>query len=168
MTTKLPAAFSPEVLAALARPYSPIDLNVAELTHRAPKWYVVEIRNRDVEAELIKRRFGIYVPEFDEMFIVRGRKVERRMPLVAGYVFVFLWETDANWQRVTTTPGVVSILGWLADDEIDRLRQTENGERLDARGRARLKQRLLRKVQPMPKRKKGRRVKRRGKASAAA
>jgi transcriptional antiterminator NusG len=183
-TTKLPAAFSPEVMAEMlsadaraemARPWSPVDPNVAELGPLA-RWYVLEVRNRDVEADLIKRRFGIYVPEFEETIISRGRKVERRGPLIPGYVFVFLWdvgvqhphdEADANWMRAVTTPGVTAILGWLPDEEIDRLRAIENGERLDSRARARLQERILRKVRPSVRRK-GRRLKRRGKAAALA
>lgn len=169
MTTKLPAAFSPEVLeemlsaearAELARPYSAIDPRSFELAEGVePRWFVVEARNRDVEAELIKQRFGIYVPESDEVSVRRGRRVVRRLPLIRGYVFVFLWETDANLHRLWTTPGVLAVLGFLPDDEIDELRKTENGERLDPAERERLKRNVLNKVQPTSKPKRSRRLK---------
>ncbi|UEM09031.1 transcription termination/antitermination NusG family protein [Bradyrhizobium barranii subsp. barranii] len=130
MTTKLPAAFSPEVIAELARPYVRFDPRTAQLSPDVePRWYAVEISSRDVEAELIKRRFGIYVPECDETIVSRGRKIERRVPMFVGYVFVFLWATDQNWQQIVATPGVVGILGELTDDEIDRVRRRENTER---------------------------------------
>lgn len=167
MTTKLPAAFSPEVLAQfstkgqaeLMRPYSPVDPRFAQLEQGAvPRWYVVEIKSREVERELAKRRFGIYVPETIETIISRGRKVDRAMPMIGGYVFVFLWETDANWQRLVRTWGVTLVLGWVEDKEIDRLRYLENCERLDAAAREVVKQEVLSRVR-MPRRKKSRRLK---------
>lgn len=128
--SKLPVVFSPEVMAELARTYVPFDVRAAQLSPNVtPKWYVVEVRSRDVEAELIERRFGIYVPECDETIISRGRKIERRMPMFVGYVFVFLWDTDQNWQQIVATPGVVGILGVLSDEEVDRVRRRENTER---------------------------------------
>ncbi|MEY9466309.1 transcription antitermination factor NusG [Bradyrhizobium ottawaense] len=169
MTTKLPAAFSPEVLAQfsakgqaeLMRPYSPVDPRFAQLEKGAkPRWYVVEIKSREVEKELAKRRFGIYVPETIETIISRGRKVDRATPMIVGYVFVFLWETDANWQRLARTYGVLHILGWLEDDEIDRLRLEENCERLDAGDREKIKQRVLSKVHKRQKRKQRRKARR--------
>lgn len=174
-TTKLPKAFSPEALAelsadvqlALSRPWSPIDPNVVEIIGSTARWYVLEVRNRDAEAELIKRRFGVYVPECEETIIRGGRRITRRGPLIPGYVFVFFWESDENWLRAITTPGVVAVLGALPDEEIEGVRIAENSERLDARARARLKERVLRKVRPVT-RKKSRRVKRRGRTAALA
>ncbi|WP_448031532.1 transcription termination/antitermination protein NusG [Bradyrhizobium liaoningense] len=129
-TTKLPAAFSPEVLAALARPFTRVDPRAAELSPgRQAKWYVVEVRSRDVEAELIKRQFGIYVPECEETAISRGRKISRRIAMFPGYVFVFLWETDANWGRLCAVDGVAAVMGTLSDEEIDKIRAHENTKR---------------------------------------
>ncbi|WP_025036126.1 transcription termination/antitermination protein NusG [Bradyrhizobium sp. DOA9] len=153
MTTKLPAAFSPEVLAALSakarremeRPYSPVDPRFAELGGK-PRWYVVEIKSRQVEKELAKRRFGIYVPETIETVVRRGRKYDQATPMIGGYVFVFLWETDENFQRLLRVWGVTLVVGWIDDREIDRLRYLESCERLDAVAREELKEEILRKV----------------------
>ncbi|UPT93911.1 transcription termination/antitermination NusG family protein [Bradyrhizobium barranii subsp. apii] len=159
MTTKLPAAFSPEVLAQfsakgrveLLRPYVPVDPRFAQVEEGIrPRWYVVEIKSREVEKELAKRRFGIYVPETVETIILRGRKIDRATPMIGGYVFVFLWETDANWQRLARTYGVTAILGWIEDEEIDRLRFEENCERLSPVTRAAIKRRVMRGIKRLP------------------
>ena len=124
---ELPDAFSPEVMAELAKPWRPVDLSGAELAEGVtPKWIAVEVASREVEAELMKRKFGIYVPEENETVIVRGRAVDRKVRMFPGYVFVFLWDTDQNWNGVATTPGVIAVLGALTDQEIDRVRYIEN------------------------------------------
>lgn len=124
---KLPDAFSDDVLAELAKPYTAYDPRAAQIAPGTdPKWYVVEIAGRDVEDELVKRQFGIYVPEEDETVIVRGRKIDRRVRMFPGYVFVFIWETDENWSRIANTRGVVKILGALTDEQIDKIRYCEN------------------------------------------
>lgn len=122
---KLPDAFSPEVMAELAKPYSAYDPRAAQIDGQ-PKWYVIEVASRDVEDELIKRRFGIYVPEEDETVVTRGRKIDRRVRMFPGYVFVFLWETDENWSRLAGIRGVIGILGSLSDEQIDKIRYCEN------------------------------------------
>lgn len=123
----LPKAFSPEVMAELARPVQTHDPRAAQLNAGVePKWYVVEIIARDVEAELVKRQFGIYVPEEEETVIVRGRRIDRRVRMFPGYVFVFLWDTDANWSLVVNTRGVIGILGALTDEQVDKIRYCEN------------------------------------------
>lgn len=130
MTTKLPAAFSPEVMAELARPYSPADLRFAQLAEDIEaKWYAVEIRSRDVVDELIKRRFGIYLPEYAETVVKRGRKVTQRGPMFPGYVFVFLWQGLGNYRRIASIDGVLGLLGALNDEEISLVRAVENGQR---------------------------------------
>jgi len=98
----------------------------ATLRGASPQWFVVEILNRDVEAELIKRRFGIYVPECEERIVRRGRAIDRRTALFPGYVFVFMWSTDENWGLLANTPAVSSVLGTVRDEVIDRIRHLEN------------------------------------------
>jgi len=132
----LPKAFSPEVLAELlsedaraqmARPVRTYDPRAAQVVPGAePKWYVIEVASRDVEAELVKRRFGIYVPEEDETAIVRGRKIDRRVRMFPGYVFVFMWDADENWSRLANIRGVLVVLGNLTDHEVDKIRYCEN------------------------------------------
>jgi transcription antitermination factor NusG len=126
----LSSAFSPEVMAELARPFESYDPRNAEIaTGVDPKWYVFEIAARDVEAELAKRRFGVYVPECQETIIRRGRPVDRRIQLFPGYVFVFVWPTAANWSLIVSTRGIVGSIGSLTDAEIDQIRYLENCER---------------------------------------
>lgn len=91
------ANLSPEARAELARPVLTFDPRDAEMTEdRGARWYVVSVYSRAAEAELAKRRFGIFVPVIAERVVQRGRLGTRHVPLVPGYVFVFFWETDAN------------------------------------------------------------------------
>ena len=132
----LPKAFSPEVLAELlsedaraemARPVRTYDPRSAQVVPGVePKWYVIEVASRDVETELVKRRFGIYVPEEEETIIMRGRKVDRRVRMFPGYVFVFMWDTDENWSRLANIRGVLAVLGTLTDEQVDKIRYCEN------------------------------------------
>lgn len=139
----LKVAFSPAVLAELARPVPTYDPRDAEIGGSSVRWYVVSVFSRDAEAELAKRRFGVFVPAVEETIILRGRKQERHVPLVPGYVFVLLWETDANWLRVANTACVDKILGWVSDEEIDKLRFQEGCEQMDARSRRRVVVRVI-------------------------
>jgi transcription antitermination factor NusG len=125
---KLPDAFSADVMAELARPVQTYDPRAAQLAGEA-KWYVFEISSRDVEDELTKRRFGIFVPECQETIIRRGRVIDRRIQLFPGYVFVFVWQTDENWNKIVNIRGVVASIGSLTDAEIDKIRYLENCER---------------------------------------
>jgi len=118
-------------MAEMARPRRTFDPRDAEIDGSTVRWWVVSIFSRDAEIELARRRFGIFVPAFEETIISRGRKVSRHVPLVPGYVFVLLWETYANWSRVANTDGVDRILGWVPDNEIDQLRFQEGCEQID-------------------------------------
>lgn len=121
MTTKLPK---------ISRPYWSGDPRTVRLEEGVEaKWCVVEVRSRDVETELQRRHFGIYVPELTETSVRRGRKVERRLPIFPGYVFVFLWETGANFGRLAGVEGVTAIIGIITDEQIDKIRYLENCER---------------------------------------
>ena len=176
----LPKAFSPEQLnemlseaakAEMAKPRRAFDPRDAEIGGSDVRWYVVSVFSRDAEAELAKRRFGIFVPAVEETIISRGRKRERHVPLVPGYVFVLLWETDANWLRVANTAGVDKILGWVPDKEIDQLRFQENCDQMDARARRKVVVRVIqgaRKRRPRPSRRMKRKQRKCGKAGTAA
>jgi len=126
-------AFSPEVVAELSRPYEPRDPRNAEIVKgKSPRWYVVEVyasEQTSVAEELAGHRFGIYIPEVDETIVKRGRKIGRRAPMFSGYLFVFMWPSDQHWRWLADTPGVVTIVGSLSDDEIDIVRKVENRER---------------------------------------
>lgn len=129
----LSSEFSPEVMAELARPVQLRGPDFAEIVGReSPAWHVVEVfasAQADVVEELVLRRFGVYVPEVDETVFKRGRKLDRRVPMFTGYVFVFMWYSDQNWQSITNTPGVIAVVGSLSDEEIDIVRVMENIER---------------------------------------
>ncbi|WP_158669961.1 transcription termination/antitermination protein NusG [Bradyrhizobium guangdongense] len=162
---------SPEARAELARPVLTFDPRDAEMTEgKEARWYVVSVFSRAAEAELAKRRFGIFVPAVAEKAVERGRLVTRHVPLVPGYVFVFFWETDANWLRVATTPAVDKILGWVTDSQVDKLRFQESCEQMDAEFRRKVAMSVVRSARKRPgklRRKRGK-IKRRGKANASA
>lgn len=122
-------AMTPRVRAELMRPVQSYDPRAMQLGGGEPKWYVFEIMSRDVEAELIKRRFGVYVPECEETIIRRGKKVDRRSPLFPGYVLVFMWETDENWSKIVNMRGVIGSVGVLSEEDVDQIRLMENCER---------------------------------------
>jgi transcription antitermination factor NusG len=180
MTTTLPKAFSPEQFAELlsdaakaemAKPRRAFDPRDAEIGGSSVRWYVVSVFSRDAEVELAKRRFGIFVPAIEETIISRGRKRERHVPLVPGYVFVLLWETDENWSRVANTPAVDKILGWVSDKEVDKLRAQELGDQLDANTRRKAVVRVIhgvRKRRPRASRRMKRKERKSGKAGKAA
>jgi transcriptional antiterminator NusG len=117
---------SPEARAELAKPVQVFDPRDAQMGGPAAQWHVFEIAARDVEAELAKRRFGIYVPECEETIVRRGRKLDRRVQLFPGYVFVFVWPTDENWIRLVNIRGVIASIGWLTDEDINKIRYLEN------------------------------------------
>lgn len=94
----------------------------------SPVWFVVEIANRDVEVELVKRRFGIYVPEIRETVVSRGRRVGRRRSMFPGYVFVFIWTGGGNLGRLFGCDGVLDVVGTLNGEEVDLIRAVENAQ----------------------------------------
>lgn len=158
---------SPEAKAELARPARRFDPRDAEVTEgKAARWYVVQVFSRAAEAELAKRRFGIFVPAVAEKVVSRGRLVMRHTPIVPGYVFVFFWETDANWLRVVTTPAVEKIIGWVTDEQVDRLRFEESCEQIDVEARREIAMKVVRSARKRPGKLKRRRGKnkRRGKS----
>lgn len=129
----LSSVFSPDVMAELSRPIetrNPCNAQIVE--GNTPVWFVVEVyasSQAEVAAEFAEHRFGVYVPEVDETIIKRGRKIDRRVPMFSGYVFVFMWFSDQHWRWISDTPGVVAIVGELTDAEIDKVRWVENQKR---------------------------------------
>jgi transcription antitermination factor NusG len=126
-------AFSPDVMRELARPVEIHDPRNAQIIEgEAPRWHVIEVFasvQAKVAAELAEHRFGVYVPEVDETIVRRGRKIDQRVPMFSGYVFVFMWYSDQHWQWISNTPGVIAIVGALTDVEIDIVRKVENMKR---------------------------------------
>jgi transcription antitermination factor NusG len=140
---KLTSAFSPAVMAELARPVASYDPRNAELKPGVtPKWHLIETYancERKVASEMVARRFGIFVPESDEILVKRGRKIKRVQLMFPGYVFVFVWDVLEHRQRIEAIDGVLQLVlitsptgpkpAELRDDAIDAIRAVENGER---------------------------------------
>lgn len=124
---------SPEVRAELLRPAQSRDPRYAEMVEGLdPRWHVVEVfasAQVEVAEALVQQRFGVYVPEVEETVVRRGRKIDRRVPMFSGYLFVFMWYSDQHWQCITSIRGVVEIVGALTDAEIDVVRAMENMKR---------------------------------------
>jgi transcriptional antiterminator NusG len=110
-----------------------------------PHWYVIEVapnRERTVAAHLIARRFGIFIPETEEVLIRRGRKVDVARLMFTGYVFVFVWDMGRHLGRIESIPGVARIMRKptsdseafgapriVSDYQIDQIRAVENTKR---------------------------------------
>lgn len=100
-----------------------------------PNWYAVLIAPSHeliTAAHLAARRFGVYVPQFDEKEFVRGHARVRRANLLPGYDFVFVWDIERHWGRIRACPGVTGLLrtvdgdpAVVPDDFIDRMQVIE-------------------------------------------
>jgi transcription termination factor NusG len=93
----------------------------AEVRPAIPRWLVVRTvggQERIAAAHLVGRRFGIYLPEMDEQ--------KTKVPMFPGHLFVFVWDIAFHWQRITACPGVIDILGSLADEQIHQVQAIEN------------------------------------------
>jgi transcription antitermination factor NusG len=85
----------------------------AEIAQQPACWHVIVTQpNRENMAarHLMRRGFGVYLPEFDEMGIVRGRKRISHAPLFPTYLFAFVWQIDRQWGRIAACTGVVRVL----------------------------------------------------------
>jgi len=130
MLMKLSDALSPEVKAELMRPARTFDPRMAQVVPGIePEWHLVEVFSRESERELAKRGFGLYVPEYRETIVRRGRKIYSRKPMFPGYVLVFMWNGGGNWARVRACDGVIGFIGALHDEEVDLIRAVENAQR---------------------------------------
>ena len=104
-----------------------------------PSWYVLSVQpaqERLAAAHLVGRRFGIFVPEFEQWRLFREKRQKKVLPMFPGYVFVFTWLSAANHHRVVSCPGVVDFLRRvtgapaIVDDAlIDAVRIQENKQR---------------------------------------
>lgn len=104
-----------------------IDPRMAEVVPGVePKWCLIQVFSRDAEKHLAERGFGLYVPEYRESIVRRGRKIDSRRPMFPGYLLVFMWLGGGNWGRVVASDGVVGIVGTLHDEEVDLIRAVEN------------------------------------------
>jgi transcription antitermination factor NusG len=79
-----------------------------------PKWHVVEVgpgQEFSTAERLADRRFGTFVPSFIVETKDRyGNLRARRLRLFHGYVFIFVWDIEKHWTRITSCKGVIQIL----------------------------------------------------------
>ncbi len=116
----------------------------AEITAEPACWHVIVTEpNREAIAagHLIGRGFGIYLPEYDEVVITRGRKRVIHQRMFPGYLFVFVWAIERQWRRIASCTGVARLLlndqqpAILSDAQINEIQTREisqlvNGEAL--------------------------------------
>lgn len=117
---------------AHANPYG------AEITPEPARWHVIVTEpNREATAagHLIGRGFGIYLPEYDEVVISRGRKRVLHQKMFPGYLFVFVWSIERQWRRMAACTGVSRLLrngdqpAVVTDEQINEI-QTKEFNRL--------------------------------------
>jgi transcription antitermination factor NusG len=78
-----------------------------------PSWHVLKVaptHDNIAAGHLVARRFGVFVPTFLEEKSERGTVRRRRMLLLPGYVFLFVWNLKRHMRRVLSCPGVSGIL----------------------------------------------------------
>jgi hypothetical protein len=99
-----------------------------------PLWHVLKVapaHDNIAAGHLLARRFGVYVPTFLKQKIERGTLRRRRMLLLPGYVFLFVWNLKRHMRRVLACPGVSGILlaagepAIVPDKMIDELQARE-------------------------------------------
>lgn len=101
------------------------------------KWLIVRVeggREGTAAAHLVGRRFGVYLPQFPEVLIIRGRKVERLRNLFPGYLFVYVWDVSRHLRRIMAVPGVIEVMTRndqpviVSDAKINEIRAQEESE----------------------------------------
>ena len=101
------------------------------------KWLIVRVeggRQQTAAAHLVGRRFGVYLPQFPETLIIRGRAVDRLRNLFPGYLFVFVWGVHQHLRRIMSVPGVIEVMMRndqpviVTDALIDKIRHSEESE----------------------------------------
>lgn len=108
---------------------------IAELAPEPPRWHVVACtpsEERIAAAHMIARGFGVYLPMWREIYVSRGRKLDRERLIFPGYLLLFAWRLDQQCGKVTSAPGVAHILmvgdrlAVIPDALVDRIRAEEN------------------------------------------
>lgn len=77
------------------------------------RWHVaatVPAGEEDAIRFLAARGFGVYLPVFETIHLVRGCKVNRYRPLFPGHIFLFVWDIKRHWRRIKACPGVARVL----------------------------------------------------------
>lgn len=99
-----------------------------------PSWHAINTAPMEesiAAAHLVGRRFGVYVPTFEQVSIVRGKRIAKRRPLFPGHIFLFVWDIHRHLRRIRSCPGVVRVLTVderpvvVEDEAIDRMQAIE-------------------------------------------
>lgn len=78
-----------------------------------PRWCIVQTvpgQDRIAMGHLVARGFGVYQPETTRRWKARGKDHKRRVALVPGYIFVFVWDVLKHARRINGCTGVVKIV----------------------------------------------------------
>lgn len=115
---------------ALARAMPPGDVSLASADFTQPHWYAVYTRanhEKQVAQQLALRSIEHFLPTYETVRRWKDRRVQLKMPLFPGYVFIHHPMRDRL--RVLQIPSVVRLVGFsgrptpLADAEMEALRQ---------------------------------------------
>jgi hypothetical protein len=85
-----------------------------------PQWYVITVvpgMEGEATEALVRRRFGVYDPMFDEAYICRGRSRTKRSRVFPGMLLLFTWDVDFHWKRIRSCEGVTGMLRLAGTDE---------------------------------------------------
>ena len=118
--------------------YGDVHPLMAEMEDYPAAWYVLQItpaQERIAAGHLIGRRFGVFMPEVEQIRLKRGARRRILLPMFPGYCFIFTWLTARNYHRIKSSPGVYDFLciegqpALMADHIIDAVRAVENKQR---------------------------------------
>lgn len=110
----------------------------SEIVGHSASWYVLVVCERGERAAagcLSGRGFGVYLPEKERTAIVRGAVRRYVRPLMAGYLFVFVWDIERHARRILSVPGAICLLSTdggpavISDAAIRLIQAEENQER---------------------------------------
>lgn len=106
----------------------------AEIAPEPARWHVIVTEpNREATAagHLIGRGFGTYLPDYDQIAVIRGRKRVIHQRMFPGYLFVFVWAIERQWRRIASCTGVTRMLlngerpAILSDEQINEIQTRE-------------------------------------------
>lgn len=77
------------------------------------QWHVIVTHpsHENIAAShLIGRGFGVYLPEINREYVVKGKKKVRSWPMFPTYLFAFVWDVRRHKHRVESCTGVSRVL----------------------------------------------------------
>jgi transcription antitermination factor NusG len=88
----------------------------AEIDNCPACWHVIvtqPAREYAAAKHLMRRGFGIYLPELDE----RLAGILTKRPMFPTYLFIFVWGINSQWRRIASCTGVVRWLPNIGGDK---------------------------------------------------